>query len=138
MIIYVGMVADAIHHGHINIIKEARKRGKVIIGLLTEKAVKLYKRTPILKYNERKIIVENIKGVERVVTQDSLDYVPNIKKYKPDILMHGTDWKKGVQKETRNKAIKALKKYGGKLVEIPYTKGISTTEFIKRVKNCEG
>ena len=133
--VYIGMVADGLHHGHINIIKEARKLGKVIVGLVVDKAVESYKRTPILKFEERKQIMENIKGVSMVVPQHTLNYVQNILKYRPSIVMHGDDWREGVQKETRRKVKEAVESYGGELVEIPYTKGISTTDFIKRVKS---
>jgi len=77
---YVGMSADLIHPGHLNIINEAKKYGDVIIGLLTDEAIASYKRLPFLTYEQRKIIVENIKGVKEVVPQKTLDYVPNLKK----------------------------------------------------------
>jgi len=132
--VYVGMSADLIHHGHLNIIKEARKLGDVIVGLLTDKAIASYKRLPYLTYEQRKVIVENIKGVKKVVPQEILDYVPNLKKLKPDYVVHGDDWRIGIQKETREKVIKALKEWGGELVEIPYTKGISSTYLNSRVR----
>ena len=133
MIVYIGMVGDGIHHGHINLIKKGQRYGRVIIGLLTDEAVESYKRKTILKYKERKFIFENIKGVWKIVPQKTLDYVPNIMKYLPDIVLHGNDWKKGVQKETRERAKDAVKSYGGRLIDIPYTKGISTTQYIKRI-----
>lgn len=64
-VVYVGMSADIIHPGHLNIINEARKLGKVIVGILTDRAIASYKRLPYLNYDQRKIIVENIKGVEK-------------------------------------------------------------------------
>ena len=82
--VYVGMCADIIHPGHLNIINEAKKYGNVIIGLLTDEAIASYKRLPYLTYEQRKIIVENIKGVFRVEPQETLDYVPNLKRLKPD------------------------------------------------------
>ena len=80
--VYVGMCADLIHHGHLNIIKEAKKYGYVIVGLLTDSAIASYKRLPALSYKERKIVVENIVGVGRVVQQETLDYIPKLEKYK--------------------------------------------------------
>ena len=65
--------------------------------------------------------------------QETLDYVPNLKKLKPDFVVHGDDWKKGVQKETRKRVIHVLKEWGGKLVEPKYTEGISSTQLIKAI-----
>lgn len=128
--VYVGMAADVVHPGHLNIINEARKLGKVIVGLLTDEAVASYKRLPLLTYEQRKLIVENIKGVDEVVPQETLDYVPNLRKIKPDYVVHGDDWKVGIQKETRQRVIKALKEWGGQLVEPKYTEDISSTQLV--------
>jgi len=125
--VYVGMSADLIHPGHLNIIKEARKLGGVIVGLLADAAIASYKRLPYLTYEQRKTVVENLAGVKKVVPQETLDYVPNLRKYKPDYVVHGDDWKTGVQRETRARVIKTLKQWGGKLVEPKYTPGISST-----------
>lgn len=132
--VYVGMSADMIHPGHLNIIKEASNLGQVTIGLLTDKAIASYKRLPALNYEQRKIIVESIKGVEKVVPQNELDYVPNLRKLKPDYVVHGDDWKKGVQSQTRQRVIDALKEWGGVLHEVPYTKGISSTQLNQSLK----
>ncbi|MCU0822194.1 MAG: phosphoenolpyruvate mutase [Spirochaetes bacterium] len=132
--VYVGMSADLIHHGHLNIIKEASKYGKVTIGLLTDKAIASYKRLPHLPFEQRKLIVENLKGVEEVVPQETLDYVPNLRKLKPDYVVHGDDWKTGVQRKTRQAVIDALNEWGGKLIEVPYTQGISSTVLNTRIR----
>ncbi len=132
--VYVGMSADLIHPGHLNIINEARKLGEVTVGLLTDKAIASYKRLPFLSYEQRKIIVENIKGVEKVIPQETLDYVPNLKSLKPDFVVHGDDWKTGVQKSTRQRVIEALNEWGGELIEIEYTKGISSSQLNKSMK----
>lgn len=133
-IVYVGMSADIIHPGHLNIIKEARKYGEVIVGVLTDAAIASYKRLPYLDFEQRKIIVENIKGVSKVVPQETLDYVPNLKKYKPDYVVHGDDWKSGVQADIRRRVIETLAEWGGKLIEPPYTKGISSTKLINAIR----
>jgi len=121
------MSIDLIHHGHINIINHAKKYGLVIVGLLTDEAIASYKRIPAFAYHQRKIVVESIKGVEEVVPQETLDYVPNLRKIKPGFVVHGDDWKTGVQQETRNRIIEVLKEWNGELIEIPYTPGISST-----------
>jgi phosphoenolpyruvate mutase len=127
--VYVGMSADLVHPGHLNLINEAKKLGSVTIGLLTDKAIASYKRLPYLSYDQRKIVMENIKGVDDVIAQETLDYVPNLRKLKPDFVVHGDDWQSGVQKETRERVINVLKEWGGELVEVPYTKGISSTQL---------
>ena len=133
-IVYIGLSADLIHQGHLNIIAEGRTLGKVIIGLLTDEAIASYKRLPLIAFNERKIIVENLKGVEKVVPQTTLDYVPNLKELKPDYVVHGDDWKTGVQKEVRQRVLDTLAEWGGELVEPRYTEGVSSTDLIAAVK----
>jgi phosphoenolpyruvate phosphomutase len=133
--IYLGMSADLIHPGHLNIIEEARKLdGQLIIGLLTDKAIASYKRLPFMPFEQRKRIVENIKGVDKVIAQNTLDYVPNLEKIKPDFVVHGDDWKTGVQANTRRKVIETISKWGGRLIETPYTKDISSTKLNKALK----
>jgi phosphoenolpyruvate phosphomutase len=132
--VYVGMSADMVHPGHLNIISVARKLGDVYIGLLTDKAIAGYKRLPYLTYDQRKIIIENIKGVFKVIPQETLDYVPNLRTLKPDYVVHGDDWKSGIQSETRQSVIEVLKGWEGELVEVPYTKGISSTLLNNNMK----
>ena len=133
-LVYIGMSADLIHPGHLNIIREGLKLGEVTIGLLTDEAIAGYKRLPLIAFNERKLIVENLKGVAKVIPQNTLDYVPNLKELKPDFVIHGDDWKTGIQKEVRQRVIDTLAKWGGKLIEPNYTKGISSTDLISAVK----
>ncbi len=132
--VYIGMSADLIHPGHMNIIKEAIKLGEITIGLLTDKAIASYKRLPYMTYEQRKAVVENIKGVSKVVPQETLDYRPNLEKLKPDYVVHGDDWREGVQAKTRQQVIDTLAKWGGKLVEVEYTKGISSTQLNNSLK----
>ena len=132
--VYVGMSADLLHHGHMNILRVARELGDVTVGLLTDRAIASYKRLPYLTFEERRAIVENIKGVVQVVPQETLDYVENLKKYKPSYVVHGSDWRDGLQKETRERVIQALAEWGGKLIEPEYTEGISSTRLIGELK----
>jgi phosphoenolpyruvate phosphomutase len=132
--VYVGMSADLIHPGHLNIIKEAAKLGEVTIGLLTDKAIASYKRLPYLEFEQRKVVIEQIKGVAEVVAQDTLDYRPNLEKLRPDYVVHGDDWKEGVQRDTRQQVIDTLSQWGGALVEVPYTPGISSTQLNNALK----
>lgn len=128
--VYVGMSADIVHHGHINIITEAAKHGRVIVGLLTDQAIASYKRVPLLTWDQRRIIVENLKGVDEVVPQEELDYVPNLRRYRPDVVVHGTDWREGIQQRTRARVIEALAEWSGELVEPEYTPDVSSTKLI--------
>jgi phosphoenolpyruvate phosphomutase / 2-hydroxyethylphosphonate cytidylyltransferase len=132
--VYVGMSADLIHPGHLNIINVAKQHGEVIVGVLTDQAIASYKRLPYLKFEDRKTIVENIKGVSQVVPQETLDYVPNLKKIKPDFVVHGNDWKTGVQSKIREQVIETLKEWNGKLIEPEYTAGYSSTQLNAAIK----
>ncbi len=131
---YIGMSADLVHPGHLNIIKEGAKLGEVVVGLLTDEAIASYKRLPYMSYEQRLAVVENIKGVSRVIPQTTLDYRPNLKALKPDYVVHGDDWKHGVQQETRQQVIDTLAKWGGKLIEPAYTSNISSTALNNALK----
>ena len=133
-VVYVGMSADIIHPGHLNIIHEATKLGRVVVGVLTDKAIASYKRLPYLTYEQRALIVENLKGVDEVIPQTTLDYVPNLEKVHPDYVLHGDDWKQGVQQKTRQRVIDCVSKWGGKVIDIPYTQGISSSMLNQRLK----
>lgn len=138
--VYIGMSADLLHPGHLNIINEGRKLldslggGELIIGLLTDKAIASYKRLPYMNWEQRKVVVENVKGVSQVIAQETLDYVPNLLKIKPDYVLHGDDWKTGVQAKTRQRIVDIMAQWGGKVVDIPYTAGISSTQLNKVLK----
>lgn len=130
--VYVGMTADILHHGHINIIARARSLGEVTVGLLTDAAVAGHKRLPLLKWEHRKQVLENVAGVTRVVPQESWDYAPNLLQYRPDFMVHGTDWLHGPLAPYRERALAALAQFGGQLVEVPYTEGVSSSEMAQR------
>ena len=132
--VYVAMSADLIHPGHLNIIKKASTLGEVTIGLLTDEAIASYKRLPYLEFDQRKQIVENIKGVHKVISQETLDYRPNLLKIMPDFVVHGDDWKEGIQSTTRSQVAETIKKWGGELIEVPYTPGISSTKINESLK----
>ena len=125
--VYLGMIGDIMHPGLINIISEGAKYGDVMIGLFTDKAIATHKRLPYLTYEQRKQVIENIKGVSSIVPQDDWSYVPNLVKYKPDYIIHGDDWLYGPDKYIRDEVFKVMGAMGGKVIEIPYTKGISAS-----------
>ena len=119
--VYMCCSTDYIHSGHIAIINKACRLGRLTIGVLSDEAVASYKRYPLLPFEERKSLFENIAGVERVVEQKTLSYADNLKLLKPDYVVHGDDWVEGFQKPIREEVIKVLGEYGGKLVEYPYS-----------------
>lgn len=133
-IVYVAMSADIIHPGHLNIIKEASKLGDVTVGVLTDAAIASYKRLPYMNYEQRAAVVEQLKGVKNVIPQEQLDYIPNLLKLRPDYVVHGTDWREGVQAKTRQGVIDTIAQWGGQLVEPEYTSGISSTKLNKAIK----
>jgi phosphoenolpyruvate phosphomutase len=132
-LVYVPMAVDIVHPGHINIIKIASQYGEVMVGLFTDEAIASYKRVPYMEYEQRKIVVENIKGVSQVVPQFTRDYEENLRKYKPRYMVHGTDWREGPLADVRKKAIDILAEWGGEIVEPEYTQGISSTLIQKKI-----
>ncbi|MDY3245948.1 adenylyltransferase/cytidyltransferase family protein [Campylobacter sp.] len=133
-LVYVPMAVDILHPGHINIIKEAAKYGQVIVGLFSDEAIKSYKRVPYMNYEMRKIIIENVKGVDEVICQEIKDYSPNLIKLKPKYMVHGTDWRQGPLADVRQKAIDLMASWGGEVIEPEYTKGVSSSQLIKTIK----
>ena len=133
--VYLGMIADIMHPGLINIINEGAKYGDVIIGLFTDKAIATHKRLPYLTYEQRETVVRSIHGVADVVPQDDWSYVPNLVKYKPDYIIHGDDWLEGPDKYIRDEVIKVMESLGGKVIEIPYTKGITSSGLAEELES---
>jgi len=132
--VYLAMGTDVIHHGHINIIEKARELGEVTVGVLTDEAIASYKRYPILSYEERKKIIENIKGVDNVIKQEELDYTPYLKKVNPDYVVHGDDWRTGPQRKIRDKVIETLEELDGELVEVEYTEDVSLDQLDEKME----
>jgi len=133
-LVYVGMSADLVHPGHLNILNKAAELGAVTVGVLTDEAIASYKRLPYMKFEHRVEVVRNLKQVQDVIPQTSLDYTENLRNLRPTYVVHGDDWKDGVQKNTRQLVIDTLAEWGGKLVEVPYTDGISSTALNKAIK----
>lgn len=119
-IVYICFSTDIIHGGHIELIRKASKLGKVVVGILSDEAVKTYKRAPILPAYERKLLFSGLAGVFKAVDQAELSYSSILESLHPDIVVHGDDWKNGFQKPVRDEVIEILASYGGRLVEYPY------------------
>lgn len=125
--VYVPMAADIVHPGHINILQTAARYGKVTVGLFTDEAIATYKKNPCMNYEQRKVVVENIKGVDQVIPQFSKDYEENLRKLKPDFMIHGKDWREGPLAKVREKAIVIMAEWGGQVIEPDYTQGVSSS-----------
>ena len=127
------MIGDIMHPGLINIISEGAKYGDVMIGLFTDKAIANHRRLPYLTWEQRKNVIEHIKGVASVVPQEEWSYIENLKKYKPDYIIHGDDWLYGPDKYIRDEVFKVMEQLGGQVIEIPYTKGISDSSLKEEI-----
>jgi len=119
--VYTCFTTDVIHSGHLNIITNAKKYGKVIVGVLSDKAMIRYDRFPTISFEERLEMLKNTKDVDEVVKQDTVLYDDVLNSIKPDYVVHGDNWKQYPQSVIRDNVIKNLSKYGGELIEIPYT-----------------
>lgn len=119
--VYMSFSTDMLHSGHIAIIEKAAALGQLTIGVLTDQVIASYKRYPLLSYEERVNMLQSIRGVYRTVEQNSLSYADNLRKLRPDYVVHGDDWKSGVQKPIRDEVVSILNEYGGELVEYPYS-----------------
>ena len=127
--VYVSLIADLVHAGHINILKKAATFGEVTVGLLTLKACGELNDIPYLDFYKRKEVLENLSQVKEVIAQDSASYVKNLQNLKPDFVVHGDDWKDSYQKKYRKEVIETLKQWGGELVEISYSKDINDMQI---------
>ncbi len=130
--VYMCFSTDMIHSGHIAIIRKARKLGKLIIGVLSDEAISSYKRFPLMPWEERKTLFENITGVYRVVEQKTLSYFDILHELHPNYVVHGDDWRQGFQKPVRDEVVSILAEYGGKLVEYPYSNDEKYKEIEKQ------
>ena len=136
--VYMCFSADVLHSGHIAIIKKAKELGDLTVGVLSDEAIAGYKRFPMIPFAERVALFENIVGVDKVVEQKELSYVETLEKLKPDYVVHGDDWKEGFQKPIREEVIETLKKWGGELVEFPYSNSETYDELEKQVRSRLG
>lgn len=133
--VYVAMSADLIHPGHLNVLNVASQYGSVTVGVLTDRAIASYKPLPFMNFEMRSQIIENIKAVDATIPQKTLDYTENLRALKPDFVVHGDDWKEGIQRTTRDKVIEVLAEWGGELIEVSYTEGISSIMLNQATKS---
>jgi phosphoenolpyruvate phosphomutase len=127
--VYTAISADLVHPGIMNVIKVARELGELTVGLLTDEAIASHKRLPLLTWEQRREVVEQIVGVARVIPQTTWDYVPVLRRLRPDFVVHGDDWRSGWQAPVRQRVVDALAEWGGRLIEPPYTPGLSSSRL---------
>lgn len=132
--VYTCFCVDEIHEGHLNIIKKAAELGRLTVGVLCDSELVRYNRFPMLSIDERIKELLEIPEVSDVVIQNCIMYDEIFKKYHPDIIVHGDDWKKGVQRAIRENVLENIEKYGGELIEFPYTNTENVLKVEKRVK----
>ncbi len=133
--VYMAFSTDIILPVHINLINKASRFGKLIVGILSESEVIRYKKFSRIKFEERKMMFENIANISQVVEQNTLSYKENILTYKPDIVIHGDNWLQGQQSHIRTEVIELLSQYGAKLIEFPYTKDENYHEIEEQLRN---
>ena len=119
--VYMCFSTDILHSGHIAILRRAAALGEVTVGILTDEVIASFKRYPLVPLSERIALFESLAGIKGVVVQHTLSYRDAIEALKPDIVVHGDDWRTGVQSRIRDEVVALLAAYGGELVEFPYT-----------------
>lgn len=132
--VYTCFCTDVIHEGHLNIINHARKYGKVIVGVLSDSAMVRQNRFPLISCDERARMIKDIEGVDRVVIQDQIMYDAIIKELRPDYVIHGDNWNTGSSKSIRDNVVSLLSKYGGQLIDVPYTYNENVRRIDSRIK----
>ena len=120
--VYTCFCTDFIHDGHLNIIREAQKYGEVIVGVLSDKAMIRFNKFPTVSFQERVDLIKSIKGVSQVVVQEDVMYDKIVEKVRPDYIIHGDNWKEEPMTAIRDNAVALMKKYGGEVIDVPYTK----------------
>lgn len=129
--VYTCFCTDVIHEGHLNIINEAKKYGDVIVGALSDEASIKYNKFPTVSLEERIELYKKIPGVSRVVVQDRMHYDDIVRELRPDYVIHGDNWREGPESVLRDQLIETLKKYGGELIEVPYTRNENVRKIDK-------
>jgi phosphoenolpyruvate phosphomutase len=130
--IYTCFCTDFIHDGHLNIIREAQKYGEVIVGVLSDKALVRFNKFPTVSFRERMDLVKSIKGVSQVVVQEDVMYDKIVEEIKPDYIIHGDNWKVEPMKAIRDNAVALMKKTGGEVIDVPYTRNERTSLMNKK------
>lgn len=132
--VYLSMSSDVVHDGHVNIIRYGASIGELTVGIMSDEATAAYKHYPILSFEKKKRIISNIVGVSRIVKQEKLSYQGVISELKPDVIIHGDDWRHGIQSPVRSEVLELLEEYGGILIEPPYSRSKEHEMLESRIK----
>ena len=133
--VYMLFATDVIHEGHINVVKEAKKYGKVIGGVLCDAAMIRFNRFPTVSFDERVSMVKDIPEVDEVIVQNETLYENTLRKIKPDYVIHGDNWCEGPEKAIRDNAIRVMNELGGEVIEVPYTRNENVKKIDDRIKD---
>ena len=133
--VYMLFATDVIHEGHINVVKEAKKYGKVIGGVLCDVAMIRFNRFPTVSFDERVRMVKDIPEVDEVIVQNETLYENTLRKIKPDYVIHGDNWCEGPEKAIRDNAIRVMNELGGEVIEVPYTRNENVKKIDDRIKD---
>ena len=133
--VYMLFATDVIHEGHINVVKEAKKYGKVIGGVLCDAAMIRFNRFPTVSFDERVRMVRDIPEVDEVIVQNETLYENTLRKIKPDYVIHGDNWCEGPEKAIRDNAIRVMNELGGEVIEVPYTRNENVKKIDDRIKD---
>lgn len=132
---YVAVASDVLHEGILNVISHASELGEVTVGLFSDEAIATYKRVPLLPFESRKAVYSALRDVARVVRQDSVSFRDNLLELRPDYVVHGDDWREGPLSKVRAEAIEVISSWGGELVEVPYTRGVTATSLERQLRD---
>lgn len=119
--VYTCFCTDVIHKGHLNILEKANAYGDVYVGVLSDAAMVRYNRFPTISLEKRMEIVKETGLVKEVMIQEDIMYDQIMEELRPDYVVHGDNWAKGPEAVIRKNVIDNLEKFGGELIEVPYT-----------------
>lgn len=133
--VYTCFCTDVIHEGHLNILKKAKEYGNVVVGILADEAMIKFNRFPTISLAERISLVKDTGCADRIIVQNDIMYDEVIRNEQPDYIIHGDNWKEGPEQIIRKNVLDNLEKYGGQLIEIPYTYNENVKKIDEQMKD---
>ena len=134
-VVYACFCTDVLHEGHLNILREAQKYGRVVAGVLCDREMVRYNRFPTRSQEERLQLLRQAAGVSEVIVQKTIMYDGVLQQLKPDYVIHGDNWQGGPESIIRANVKENLRKYGGRLIEVPYTYNDAVKKIDDRMKD---
>ena len=133
--VYMLFATDVIHEGHMNVVREAKKYGRVVGGVLADAAMIRFNRFPTVSFEERLQMVKDIPEIDEVVVQNETMYGNILREVKPDYVIHGDNWCEGPEKAIRDNVFEVMKELGGEVIELPYTRNENVKKIDDRIKD---